>query len=518
MGRARAVLVTLTALVVLASACGGGSESESGSGRSTPVSEFDGEIASGGEATLIVQSDAQSLDPTTVINSNTQGSTLLNAIYDVLFTVDPDGEVVPRLATGFSTTDGLTWTLTLREGVTFTDGTPFDANAVKAQWERVNGNIRAATAASVLDRYLESLTVVDPLTLHVQLTTPNFQFHHAVVWGSLVWVPSPTAVAAEGDDFAQNPVGAGPFTIASRTPGAETVLERNPDYWEEGSPKLDTLTLAVINDEQQAKDTFETEGADASLLYREDDAAEHYRVESIPLIGGNCWLFGTNGVFADLRARQAVYDALDMDQLNENVFEGKQTVARSLFPEGTEFHNPDISFPEPDPAEAQRLFDELAAEGNPVSFTIKGTTGNQAQMVEVQTQLQAFDNVEVEVETVDPATYGTSLFSGDFDLAVYGVTGMDPIPAVESFRSDWMLPIASMGSPEVDAALDATVQTADHDARQAAFDELQTLVNDQFLFKWMMQNFTYATMHEDVAGLELYGQGSVLVHGFGRVA
>jgi peptide/nickel transport system substrate-binding protein len=216
-----------------------------------------------------------------------------------------------------------------------------------------------------------------------------------------------------------------------------------------------------------------------------------------------------------VRAREAVYLALDMNQLNQDVFNGKGTVATSLFPQGTEFYNSNISFPKPDPQKAQQLFDQLAAEGKPVKFTIIGTTGNQSWMVDLQTQLKKFKNVSVSVKPLDGATYGTTLYTGDFDLAVYGVLGQDPEPAVEGFRSTYPLPIASLNDPVIDAALDEGRTATDHAGRQAAYDKLQTELNKVYRIKWQFAGIMFAAEKSKVTGLSMYGQGSALTQAFG---
>ena len=363
------------------------------------------------------------------------------------------------------------------------------------------------------------MSVVDPLTLQVKLSTVDHQFNQMVPWSNMEWIPSPTAVASEGANFGQKPVGAGPFLLKSRIPNVDEVLVRNPTYWEQGYPKLDTLTIKIIADGTQAQNAFDTGQANATLEYSTQTAEQKgYRVSVLNLMGGTNWLFGTKGApFNDIRAREAVYDAIDMNELNQDVFQGQSTIATSLFPKGTAFYNPNISFPPTDKAKAQSLFNELAAEGKPVKFTIIGTPGNQSWMVELQTQLRAFKNVDVSVKALDGATYGINLYTGDFQMAVYGVTGLDPEPEVEGFRSNWPLPIASMGSAKIDADLNQGIQATTQAGRQTAYNALQQDLNAQYRFVWQNSGAFNAVEKKNVAGLQLYGQGSVLLDGFGYV-
>jgi peptide/nickel transport system substrate-binding protein len=513
----RSLTAVVLALGLLGAACGGNDDTAGGGGGGAD----DNRVArSGGAATVIQPFDAASLDPNAVINSPSQGSSALNAIYDVLFTVDNRGELTPGLATDFSTQDGITWTLTLREDVEFTDGTPFDAEAVKAQWERSAEDPRSSGWSHLQE--VASMNVVDPRTLEVVRTTPNRQFHHMVAWTNLVWIPSPTAVAEQGDDFGNHPVGAGPFVLQTRTPNASTVLERNPDYWQDGLPMLDSLTFTTVHDQQQAYDTLVSGGAQAAVNVPDQFAAQAEEagltLVGTDQVGGSGWLFGTDRPpFDDPRARQAVYLAVDMEDFSESFTNGAGEVARTFFPENSPFYNPDITFPEPDPEEAQRLLDELAADGEPVSFTITVPAGGDAaEMGEyLQTQLSGFDNLEVEVETIDGSTYGTTLYSGDFDLAVYAFLGVDPEPAVASMRSNHPIPIGSMDSPAIDQAVQEGRTAADEAGRRAAYDDLTTALNDEYRMMWMFRNYAWSVEAADVTGITSYGQGSPLWTEFG---
>jgi peptide/nickel transport system substrate-binding protein len=479
------------------------------------------EVQDGGESTVIQFTDAQSLDPTIIINSPTQGSTIMNALYDVLFLIGPDGEIEPRIATDFSTEDGLTWTMTLRDDVVFSDGTPFNAQAVADQWLRIKDNIRSS-GWSILQN-ATSITAVDDTTFEITFDQPNRQFHQAVIWSDLVWIPSATAYAAEGENFGNAPVGAGPFLLENRTPSAQTTFVRNPDYWQEGLPKLDSLTVLTIPDPQQGYDTLTTGGADAymSMPQRFALQAQDAGLTALPYdqIGGSGWLFGTKRPpFDNPTAREAVWLAMDMDELNEVVGGGVSDVPETLIQESSPMYDASTVFPDADPARAQELLDQLAAEGTPVSFTIATTEGAASQRaVAIQTQLAQFDNLDVQVEVIPGPEYGTTLFTGDFDLAIYGFGGIDPEPAFASFRSDAPLPIAAMNNAEIDAAIQAGREATTVEERTAAYADLAAAFNDEYRMRFENRNYNWVVLNEDVGGTVQYGQGSVLLDGYGQV-
>ena len=512
-------LAFVLAVGFVSAACSGGSGSgDTASERG--VRTEDTQVAGpGGSATVLQPVDVQTLDPTTNFNSPVLGSAVLNSLYDVLYTTDQEGNVLPGVATDFSTPDGLVWTLVLRDGVRFTDGTPFDANAVKTQWDRVRATPRTSGSSSTQD--VTAINVVDPLTLEVVLSSPNRQFHDVLALTNMLWIPSPTAVAAAGDRFGEAPVGAGPFVLQSRTPNSQTVLARNPDYWQEGLPKLDTLTFATVVEPQATYDTLVGDDADAAL-YLPDPFAVQARDAGLSLygtdqIGGSAWLFGNKRApFDDPRAREAVYLALDMEDLNQNFANGASDVPTTFFPESSPFHNPEITFPEPDPVEAQRLLDELAAEGEPVSFTIVTTPGDPTQRaVYMQTQLSGFDNLDVAVETLDTATFGPTLLGGNFDMASYTFVGIGPAPAVSIMRTNHPIPVASMDSPVIDEAVQEARTATDLAGQKAAYDKLTRELNEQYRIKWMARDHAWIAMAPDVSGVTTYGRGSQIFTEFG---
>ncbi len=520
--RWRLAACVVAVLGLVASACSGSDDNGDGGGGTTDDTKT---VVDGGTATIVSPTDAQSLDPNGVINSSSQGSTVVSAIYDALYTIDQDtGELQPRIATAFESSDDCaTWTMTLRDDVLFTDGTPFDADAVLAEWTRASANIRSS-AFSPLNYFVDSMSAPDASTFVVELKVPHCYFSEVGPWSSLVWIPSPTAVAAEGDNFANAPVGAGPFMLESRVPGSTTTLTKNPNYWQAGLPKLDTLVVQTVTDPQQATDTVITGGAQAYANTPDPYAAQmqdagSISLATIPQVGGVSYLFGNDRPpFDDIRARQAVYYAMDLQAIDDSQRQGAGTLTETFFPEGSPYYDPDSTFVGPDPVEAQRLLDELASEGKPVSFTMIDAGGDSHNnAIAVQTQLSTYNNLTVNVEQLDGASYGTTLYGGDFDMAIYGMGGKTPDPVVQSMNTGWAIPIASMDSEAMDTVLKAERESTSLDERKAALDEMTDILNDLFRIKWFYRNNVYFAEADDVSGAVLFGQGTPLLENFGRV-
>lgn len=514
----RVALGLVVVLALVAGACGG----SSGDGSSNV-----GKEAKVGGAATWVGPDAQSLDPMKVLNTASAGSDLLNSIYDALYTVTPNtNEFNPRIATEFTSPDGLTWTMKLRPDVKFSDGTPLDAAAVKFNWDRSKTNPRATSYGQMAQ--VDTITATDPTTLTVKLKQVNRQFFQVVPVVNLGWIASPTAIQAQGDAYGSNEkaVGAGPFTVKSRTLASETVLVRNPTYWQQGLPKLDQLTLRVVVDSQVATDAVISGQANV-YNFAPGESMQQAKDAKIQtqswneLQGATTMLFNQNKPpFNDVNNRKAVTLAIDVKQMLDTVAPGEEQ-AMSMFQEQSPFYNSKYPFPATDATEAQKLFDAYAAAngGQPLTFTmaVSTNTANQARVTQLQTQLNKFKNVKAEIKVIDGPQYGTALFAGDFNMALYAIASPDPEPQFIQMSSTYSVKIADMKSAAGDAALRAGLEAADLNGRKAAYDSFQQAVLDTWCQIWMYRNQTRAIMTNDVTGLVTYGQGSRLWDQFGFV-
>ncbi|MBO0788575.1 MAG: ABC transporter substrate-binding protein, partial [Actinobacteria bacterium] len=267
------------AVTLVAAACGGGSGGGSSvTGSKTPIH--------GGSLTVLEGSGfagewPAGLDPAT----NTNGAAnqpYMDSIYGQMFELGSHGKIIPDLATGYKFADGgKTVTLTLRQGVKFTDGTPFNADAVV--WN-IKRDLKSPCTCKPLWP-VASITAQGSDTVVIKLKTVYAAIINSFIDSTADWIASPTAVKKEGEkQFRLHPVGAGPFMVASNTPNSVMVLKRNPHYWQPGRPYLDKITFKSVGSDEAAYEAMQAgEGQvyeDMSTPSLIKQASQHFHVQN----------------------------------------------------------------------------------------------------------------------------------------------------------------------------------------------------------------------------------------------
>ena len=205
---------------------------------------------------------ASSLDPTIVAarvsDAGMYGYPIFGSLVDVDYATGT--KLTMDMAESLASTDNVVWTLVLRDGLKFTDGEPYDAAAVKFNWDRF---LAKGVQQSIGSGLLKSTEVVDPKTLKITLKSPQASF--PFVLGPLNFIGSPKAITEKGDGFGHDPVGAGPFTLKEFITDTSMTFEKNPDYFQEGKPYLDELTIINQPDADRRVDALLAGEADLVL-------------------------------------------------------------------------------------------------------------------------------------------------------------------------------------------------------------------------------------------------------------
>ncbi|MCK9930737.1 ABC transporter substrate-binding protein [Frankia sp. Mgl5] len=496
-------------------ACGGGGGG--GGGDSGPAVGASGDPVAGGHGRVLTLSDPRTLDPAALGNAYATTGVIGNALYGTLMTTDEAGEIQYTMAESFATTDhGTTFTLKLRPGLLFSDGTPLDAEAVKFNWDRIKDPATRATNLSEASM-IASTEVVDDVTLTVTMTAPAPKYAQSVITSTLNWIASPTALRKGQQAFDKNPIGAGPFTLESWTRQASIELVKNPRYWDAPKPYLDRLTLRTTSDASQRYNTVLTGGADVAVESNPvniDKATQAGLPNTVMKLSGGTFiaLNTRRAPFNDVRARQAVAAALDMDALNLAVYNGKAEPVDTLFVKASPFHS-DTPLRSTDKAKAQRLFDELAAEGKPVSFTFSSapTTENRTTAENIQAQLSTFTNVKAQVKIIEVTELAALRTTHDFDAATSSAFFQDPEPRLSTaFGSGSAANLSGIDDPDLEDALLTGRTATSEEERRTAYDTVQQRLTDLAPIVFLARAEPSAISGKNVGGLVQYGLGSLL--------
>ncbi|MCC0566622.1 ABC transporter substrate-binding protein [Brevibacillus borstelensis] len=297
-------------LLVLALGLSGCSQSSSGTG---------------GQKELVVafDSDVPTMDPH--MHNEPNAITTNWHIFDSLLFLSRDLKIEPGLAESYEQKDDTTWIFKLRQGVTFHNGEEFNADAVKFSLERVlnekqkspqRGNISAISAVNVLDPYTVEIKTKEPYNL-----LPHRLFYLSIV--------PPKYVQEVGDqEFAQKPVGTGPYKFAEWVKGDKIVLEANENYFK-GAPKIKKVSFRVIPEVATQIAELQSGGVDIIRMVPPDMLAQlegnpQLTVTSTPLLRVYYMAFDTKKKpFDDARVRQAMNYAVDIDTIVKKVLADK---------------------------------------------------------------------------------------------------------------------------------------------------------------------------------------------------
>ncbi len=484
----RRIGAVLVAGALLATGCGGDA-GPGGAQRSPDRSEPTAPVAYDTSATVTfsLNFSPKSLDPGV---GNIGWNTMQLGAGETLQRVTRDGRVEPWLAQSVTPVDDRTWQIALRPGVTFHDGSPVDAAAVKASLERSVAKL--PNIATLLD--VASIEVRGPATLVIVSRNPNPGLPSALAHFNSV-IHDARKAEADNAAFATSPNLTGSFVPTGFRVDAGVKMIRNERYWG------DKANVAAVDVRFVPDAAVRT----ASVLAGEVDLAYQLPPESLTALRAKPGvsvasvttgyqyfiIFNTRkAIFADAAVRKALADAIDRDSLAKNVMLGTAKPATGaispIFPfaltSGGQGGGPAAAERQLDAAGWVRGSDGVRARaGQRLSFTMltypqRPELGNLA--VAIQSQLKTI-GIEFQIKTVDQIN--TELGGNDWDASMYAVntapTG-DPAPLFNTyFRSTGGSNFGKFSDPAIDRAVDALGRIADPDARRAAAVELQKQLN-----------------------------------------
>lgn len=428
--------------------------------------------------TFAVYSEVGQLDPAASPGSGPSGGSEMAAVFDVLMRVDGEtDQLEPQLAKSLeASADSQTWTLTLRDGVSFSDGAPLTAESVKNSIERymrLNGG-----NAKMWQQSVSAIETPDEKTVVFELNEPwsGFGFLLAGTGGMIV-----AADSGDGADF--KPVGAGPFVLTSYAPSESMVLTANPDYWG-GSPYLDAVRIVYLGNPETVVDSLAGGSIDMGFLRDQvsvDDALNRgfggvLRVANLGNIALINAAAGHPG--ADDRVRKAMFQAIDADTIVDRTTRGSGVASTAVFSDLSKWGGNAESLPY-DPDAARALLDEAKADGydGNVNYLFEQSPNEQAKAVAVKSMLDAVGfNVQLEPVGTVADKISRVLAHQNYDIVTWGLSLFDdnPYDRLSSYlHSDSSVVTGMKRSPELDAGITSLRTAATDDEIQSALDAVQ---------------------------------------------
>jgi peptide/nickel transport system substrate-binding protein len=468
----------------------------------------DSDSSMGGELVIALPTQPNALD---FVNSAERNAANVAAqIFDTLIWVNDDLELEPSLAESWEISeDGKTYTFKLRQGVTFHNGEPFNADSVVFTWEA--GSNPENQYATYYQR-ADSVTAIDEFTVEVTTADVDALFLPLM---ATAWTPFPPVYYAEVGltGFSQAPVGTGPFMLTEWEQGDRIVLDRFPDYWRDGYPKLDRITFRPITESSTRAAAIQTGEVDIVNRLSPDEAASLEGIDGVNLveypnnrvyyIAFNNLTSGVGEPTEDVRVRQAFNLAVDTQGIIGALFAGKGEPATGLITSGDLGFDASIEPYGYDPEAAKAL---LAEAGFPDGFDMdmacpSGAYTNFEEVCEaVAAQLGEIGvNISLDIQESGaywdleaakqlPPLFGDSWSSGGIDSyqRLFGALGGD-----EASFSAW-------SEPTTDDLLAEMLITVDPEARAELYTQIHNYMFDNPPFIYLYSPISFEAISDKV--------------------
>ncbi|MGM7696536.1 ABC transporter substrate-binding protein [Microbacterium sp. A84] len=465
-------------------------------------------------------------------------SMVQRVVLDSLVFQEADGSFSAWLAKDWAVSpDSTTYTFELRDDVTFTDGEPFNADAVKANFDRIaDPETASAQAASMLGgEFYAGTKVLGEYEVEVSFSQPYAPFLQAAST-ALLGFYSPAVLESSADQLkAGGPginVGTGPFELTEYTPDQEIVYTRNPDYaWgPDGTEaaQFQTLRVEILPEASVRVGVVESGEADLASNLPPNLAVElpdtlTVDANEYPGLPYSLYLNEAYGVFADQKVRQAFARGIDIDAAVEEIFFGQFPRAWSILGSTTPGYDASLEGSLPfDQDEANRLLDEAGwTERDSDGIRMKDSQrlsvrwiaytpvsdDNSALGNAIQSDL-ADIGFEVVREVLEPGAYNEQYGPKTFDLTDWGFSGVDGDLLRNHLHTDGFQNASQVSDPEIDALLEEGIATSDVDERAAIYQTLQQWNAQYTAIVPLYSPSLITAMNDTISGLEydLYGR------------
>jgi ABC-type transport system substrate-binding protein len=481
-------------------------------------------------STLVIASGTDIENTNIHVVTSSPSFSVLEHIYEPLFSMSEAGVLEPLLAESIEATGDTTYLITLKQGISFSDGTPFNAEAVKANLDYVLNTDNAAPFRFLLvvGGQPAEVEVVDEYTVEITTSVPFAPVPAHLSHGALAMI-SPAALEEGGDFLATNAIGTGPYVLETWDRAEQVVLTRNADYWGE-APELETLVFRVVPEAGARLVEVEAGTVDVAVRVPPADiprleANPDITVEITPGLRTIYIFFNTTAApFDDVRVRQAVNYAVDKQAIVESLFEGAARVSDAPFAPAIFGYSAQTPY-EYNPERARELLDEAGIEEGATLVLYHPTERypQDALVADAVRSQLAEIGLNVELRTLEWTQYvphvRRPLEETDIQFAMlgWGVPTMDADYALFALFHSSEFPPGFNGAfysnPAVDALLEEGRSTLDTAERQAAYDEAISTIWEDAPWLFLYSEIQVTAIRNNVSGFVVHPDESLIATG-----
>jgi peptide/nickel transport system substrate-binding protein len=494
--RRSAVYLMIAALVgVACSSSSGGGDGSSGDGSS-------GKPQSGGDVVIARTAESQSMDKTNVFDN--ESIWIFEQIYEMLYEVTPDGkDVQPWLATSYElSSDQLNWTFHLRDGVKFSNGQPMTSADVKFSIDEAS---KADEGWGYINSAIKEITTPDESTVVITTKYPWSPLLADLSLFNNGIIPKDYA-GKTAKEFYEAPIGTGPFVWDHWTKGQELKLLKNPDYWQQGKPYLDSVTWTTVGDDntrilqlkggQAQVDEFPPWSSVADLK-----ATSGITMNLFPSTRTDYLLFNERvKPFDDVHVRRAISYALDRDSMVKAVLFGNGKSAYSFIAPNVPYHDTNAGGLQYDlDAAKQEMAQSTVPDGFSTNLLVGAGSVDENSIAQIiQQELQPL-GIKITLDKTDPSDEFTKIQDFDYDMGFSYWTmdiadpdelvtfAVDPTSGAHSFFTDY-------NNKDVIDWTHAAEREFDTTKRTEYYDKIQQQASaDAFMAYLFWSPYRYAT-------------------------
>lgn len=479
-------------------ACSTGGEAEKGGKEKAEAKK------EGGTLKIVTSADATSMDPHFITNIPS-ANMHYQKVYETLVQFDKDMEIIPNLAKEWEQLDDVTWEFTLNEGITFHDGVPFNAAAVKNTLDRL---LDPETGSPQRDKVsmIDEVKVIDETTVQLLLKEPYSPIL-SILSSQEASIMSPKSIKEDPESLADTPIGTGPFKFESWESGKAVTLVKNEDYW--GTPaKVDKVVFQVIPEDSTRLAMIETGEAQISdeVPVTELDRIENSEQMNLMRTEGLAVEYvGFNTQKAPLdnvELRKAISHAIERESIITGIYNDVGTLAQATMSPNV-FGYTDKVKPYPyDVNKAKELVEKSGVDPNSKLTLITSDRKERINMAEViQSQLKGI-GLEVDIQVLEYGAYIEVVDSGEHDMFIGGwgnATGDGDYNQYNLFHTD------SFGSPgnhfyyskpEVDALIEEGRKEPDDKKRLEIYEKVQLIEMEDAVYI-PIRNYEHMAVYND---------------------